>query len=185
MRNILSSLVAVVIGSIVIVILLDLTQPAYPEPFSLLWILLLGSSTLQSTFSFIFDPSVVFMYLVSWIVIGLIVGPFSKAGWNTLRSTLWVGLIHAILALASLLLLDPAFWGLPSRNFDLLYQFATSMIVALLALPSALPTALLIGRIQKQSDPPVPTKIETRCECGAVFKSKPMLCSECGRRLAD
>jgi hypothetical protein len=29
-----------------------------------------------------------------------------------------------------------------------------------------------------------PEKIETVCECGAVFKSRPMLCSECGRQLA-
>ena len=176
---------AVVVGSIVIALLLNLAQPLYPEPFSVIWILLIGSSTLQTTFSFIFNPSVVSMYLVSWIVIGLIVGPFSKFGWNTLRSVIWVGLVHAIFALASLLLLDPVFWGLPSRNFDLLYQFATSMIVSLLALPSALPTAWLVRRIRKKSDPPVPTKIETICECGAVFKSKPMLCAECGRRLTD
>ena len=176
---------AVVVGSIVIALLLNLAQPLYPEPFSMIWILLIGSSTLQNTFSFILDTSVVSMYLVSWFVIGLIIGPFSKFGWNTIRSVMWVGLIHAIIALASLLLLDPAFWGLSSRNFDLLYQFATSMIVAILALPSALPTALLIRRIRKQSDPPIPTKIETKCECGAVYKSKPILCAECGRRLTD
>ncbi|MHA2024402.1 MAG: hypothetical protein ACW98U_00770 [Candidatus Thorarchaeota archaeon] len=185
MRNILSSILAVIAGAILIVLLLELAQPAYPEPFSLIWILLLGSSTLQNTFSFILNPSVMFLYLVSWIAIGLIIGPFSKAGWNTVRSTLWVGLILAILALASLLLLDPTFWGLPSRNFDLLYQFATSMFVSLIALPSALLTAMLTRKILKKSDPPVPTKIETICECGAVFKSKPMICAECGRRLTN
>lgn len=185
MRNILSSLVAVLVGSTLIVMLLSLPQPAYPEPSGVVWFILLGSSTLQSTFSYILNPSVVFAYLVSWIVVGLIIGPFSNAGWNTIRSALWVGLIHAILALASLLLLNPAFWGAPSRNFDLLYQFTTSLFVSLLALPSALPTAMLIRRIRKKSDPPVPIKIETTCECGAVFKSKPMLCSECGRQLTD
>ncbi|MFW9768745.1 MAG: hypothetical protein ACFFF9_06725 [Candidatus Thorarchaeota archaeon] len=176
---------AVVVGSTLIVWLTNLTQPTYPEPFDVIWMLLIGSSTLQSTLSFITDVNNVLAFLASWIVIGVIIGPFSKFGWNTVRSVLWVGFIHAILSLASLLLLNPAFWEMSSRNFELLYQFATSMIVALLALPSALLSALLIKRIRTQTDPPIPVKIETICECGAVFKSRPMLCSECGRKLSD
>lgn len=186
MRNILSGLLAVLAGSYVLVLLLGLSQPLYPDPISMIWIILAGSSSLQSTFSFIFDPSVALAYITSWIVIGLIIGPFSKAGWNTVRSALWVGLIHAILALASLLLLEPTFWDIvinPNRNLALFYQFATSLIVALLTLPSAIPTALIVNKLGQQSEPPVPTKIETKCECGAVFQSKPMICSECGRRL--
>jgi hypothetical protein len=185
MRNVLSSILAVIVGSTLIVWLTNLAQPAYPNPFDVIWTLLIGSSALQSTLSFLGNPNVVLSFLAVWIVIGLIIGPFSKFGWNTLRSVLWVGFIHAVFALVSLLLLNPGFWGLPSRNFDLLYQFITSVIVALLALPSALPIALLIERIRKQTDPPVPEKIETICVCGAVFKSRPMLCSECGRNLSD
>lgn len=171
-----------------ITMILGLSQPPYPEPFSMIWFFLIGSSSLQSTFSNILDSSVVLMYMGSWVIIGLIIGPFSKAGWNTVRSAVWVGLIHAILALASLLLLDPSFWDItinPARNIELLYQFATSFLVALLALPSALLSAMIINRLRKQIDPPVPIKIETICECGAVFKSKPMLCSQCGKRLSD
>ena len=188
MRNILSGLFAVVVGAYALVHFLGLSQPLYPEPFSMIWIVLAGSNALQSTLSFILIPSVALAYVISWIVIGLIIGPFSKAGWNTVRSAMWVGLIHAILALASLLLLQPTFWDLvanPSRNIDLFYHFATSMIVALLTLPSALPTALIVNKFGQQTEPPIPTKIETKCECGAVFKSRPMLCSECGRRLSE
>lgn len=188
MRNILSGLFAVIVGSYAIVYLLGLAQPLYPEPFSMIWIVLAGSEMLQSTLSFILDSSVALGYVISWIVIGLIIGPFSKAGWNTIRSAMWVGLIQAILALASLLLLQPTFWDLvanPSRNIDLFYLFATSLIVALLTLPSALPTAFIVNRLRQQTEPPIPTMIETRCECGAVFKSKPMICSECGRRLLE
>ncbi|MHA1949640.1 MAG: hypothetical protein ACXAAO_02775 [Candidatus Thorarchaeota archaeon] len=188
MRNVLSGLVAVAVGSTVITLMLGLSQPLYPEPFTIIWYLLLGSSTLQSTLTVLLDSNVVFTYLIAWVVIGLIIGPFSKAGWNTVRSVVWVGLIHAILALASLLLLNPLFWDVainPVRNIDLFYQFATSFIVALFALPTALPTAMIINRLKKQIDPPIPTKIETVCECGAVFKSKPILCSECGTRLSD
>jgi len=188
MRNILSGLVAVLAGSYVIVFLLELSQPLYPDPFSMIWILLAGSSALQSTFSFILDTSVALTYVTAWFVIGLIIGPFSKVGWNTVRSAIWVGLIHAILALASLLLLVPTFWDIsinPNRNIELLYQFSTSLILALLTLPSAIPTALLVNRLGQQSDIPVPTKIETICECGAIFKSRPLICSECGRRLSE
>ena len=188
MRNVLSGLVAVAVGSTVITLMLGLSQPLYPEPFTSIWFFLLGSSTLQSTLSVLLDSNVVFTYLVAWVLIGLIIGPFSRVGWNTVRSTLWVGLIHAIFALSSLLLLDPSFWDVtinPARNIDLLYQFATSSIVALFALPSALLSAMIINRLRRQIDTPIPTKIETVCKCGAVFKSKPILCSECGTRFSD
>ena len=183
MRNFLSGLVAITIGSLAIVLLLGLGQPPYPEPFNLIWFLLAGSSALQST---LFNPLtavLVTQYIAIWFLIGVIIGPFSKAGWNTVRSALWVGLIHAIFALGSLLLLDSAFWGSASRNFDLLSQFVTSLILSVLALPTAIPTAMLFDRIGQQSELPIPTKIETVCECGAVFKSNPLLCSECGRAL--
>lgn len=183
MRNFVSGVLAVIVGSIVIVILLGLAQPAYPEPFSMIWFLLAGSSALQSTLSNPLTPMIVVLYISSWVIIGLVIGPFSKPGWNTVRSALWVGLIHAIFALISLLLLDSAFWGSASRNLDLLSQFIISLILSILTLPSALPTAMIVDRLGRQAEPPIPSKIETVCECGAVFKSNPMICSECGRTL--
>lgn len=187
MRNILGGFLGVIAGCYLVVLLLGLSEPLYPDPFSIMWILLEGSSALQSTFMFILEPSL-FSYIITWIVIGLIIGLFSKAGWNTLRSAIWVGLIIAILSLASLLLLVPTFWDItinPDRNIELLYQFATSIFVALLTIPSALPTAFIVRRLRQQAEPPIPDKIETICECGAVFKSKPMICSECGRQLSN
>lgn len=185
MRNFISGLIAVIIGSLVIVILLGLAQPAYPEPFNMIWFLLAGSSALQSTLFSTLTPTVVFLYIFSWIVIGFVIGPFSKPGWNTVRSALWVGLIHAVFALMSLLFLNPSFWDSVNRNLDLLSQFITSLILSLITLPSALPMALISSRIGRQAEPPVPTKIETICECGAVFKSKPLMCSECGKTLTN
>ena len=111
------------------------------------------------------------------------IGPLSKPGWNTVRSAIRVGLIHAVLALISLLFLDAEFWGSASRNFDLLSHFVASMILSLLTLPSALPTAMIIDKLGRQAEPPIPSKIETTCQCGAVFKSNPLICSECGRTL--
>lgn len=187
MRNIISGFLAVIAGSYLIIILLGLSEPPYPEPFKIIWFLLAGSSALQSTLMFILEPSIL-SYIISWIVMGLIIGPFSKVGWNTVRSALWVGLITAVLALASLLLLDPSFWNItvnPARNIELLYQFTTSMIVALFTMPSALLTALVVNRLSQQTESPIPSKIETICDCGAVYKSKPMICSECGRQLIE
>jgi hypothetical protein len=181
MRNFVSGLMAVIIGSTIIVILFGLTQPAYPEPFNMVWFLLAGSSALQSSLFNPLTPVLVVLYIVSWLIIGIVIGPFSKPGWNTVRSALWVGLIHAVFALISLLFLDSEFWGSASRNFDLLSQFGTSLMLSILTLPSAVPTAMIFDRLGRQAEPPVPSKIETTCECGAVFKSNPIICSECGR----
>ena len=183
MRNFLGGLVAIVIGSFAIMQLIGLEQPIYPEPYNLIGFLLAGSSALQST---LFGPLTVLLivqYVVVWCIIGFIIGPFSKAGWNTVRSAIWTGLLLGIFALVSLLLLDSEFWGSANRNLDLLSQFVTSLVLSVLTLPTALPTAMLFDRIGIQSEPPIPTQIETVCECGAVFKSNPMLCSECGRTL--
>jgi hypothetical protein len=183
MRNFVGGLLGVVVGSTSIVIFQGLSQPTYPEPFNIIWFILVGSSVLQST---LFNPIPLvslILYVLSWIIIGIVIGPFSKPGWNTVRSAIWVGLIHAIFALISLLFLDPEFWSSASRNFDLLSQFATSLILSILTLPSALPIAMIVDRINRKAEPPIPTRIETVCECGAIFKSNPMICSECGRRL--
>ena len=183
MKNFVGGFVAVVIGSLAITILLQLPQPAYPEPFNNVWYILAGSSALQNTLLNPATPLTVLLYVVSWIVIGLIIGLLSKPGWNTVRSAIWVGLILAIFALVSLLLLNPDFWSSSSRNMELLYQFATSLILSMLSLFSGIPTAMIVEKLGIESEMPVPSKIETVCECGAVFKSKPMMCSECGRTL--
>ncbi|MHA2321054.1 MAG: hypothetical protein ACXACG_05295 [Candidatus Thorarchaeota archaeon] len=71
---------AVIIGSTIIVILFGLTQPAYPEPFNMVWFLLAGSSALQSSLFNPLTPVLVVLYIVSWLIIGIVIGPFSKPG---------------------------------------------------------------------------------------------------------
>ena len=183
MRNFVGSLLAVIIGSAVTVILLGLAQPTYPEPFNMIWFLLAGSSALQSTLFNPLSPMSLVLYVLSWVIIGLVIGPFSKPGWNTVRSALWVGLIHAIFALISKLFLEPGFWEIVNRNLDLLTLFMTAIILSILTLPSAIPIAMIVERLGRQAEPPIPSMIETVCECGAVFKSNPMICSECGKTL--
>ena len=72
MKNFVSGLLAVIIGSTVIVILLGIAQPAYPEPFSMVWFLLAGSSALQSTLFNPLAPMLVGLYISSWLIIGLV-----------------------------------------------------------------------------------------------------------------
>jgi hypothetical protein len=107
-------------------------------------------------------------------------------GWNVLRSTLWIGVFLTIFALIYQIIENPLFWDLnlnPTRNYELLFQFITSIIISLLALPSAIPIIIAIEKARQTGESPLPEKIETVCECGAIFKSNPLICSECGRIL--
>ncbi len=185
MKNSLGGIIGVLMGAFVIVLLVGLANQGYSWPYSTIWIILSGSSALKSTIAGISNPSTIFGYILTWIVIGVVIAPFSKKGWNTLRSAIWVGIILGILSLSSVLLLNAEFWTSPTRNIDLVYHFVIAIIVSLFAIPSAVPTTMVIDRLQKQAEAPIPEKIETSCECGAVFKSNPLICSECGKQLRD
>jgi len=188
MRNFVGSLIGIIVGSFSLVTLAGLlpTQPPYPDPFNLFWFLLNGSWVFQSTLQELFNQSLVGSLVISWLIVGIVIAPFSRKGWNVLRSTLWVGVFLTIFALMFQILENPSFWDVnlnPTRNYDLLFQFITSIVVSLFALPSAIPITISIERAQQTGEPPLPDKIETACECGAVFKSNPLICSECGRIL--
>ena len=150
-----------------------------------MWFILGGSSALKTSVDGFLNQGMILGYILTWVIVGLVISPFSKKGWNTFRTVLWGGLILGFMSLVSLILLNADFWTSPTRNIDLLYHFITSILVSLCALPSAIPMTLVIDRIRKQSEMPIPEKIETSCECGAVFKSNPLMCSECGKQLRE
>ncbi|MHA1135592.1 MAG: hypothetical protein ACTSSE_03820 [Candidatus Thorarchaeota archaeon] len=185
MRNSLGGLIGMLIGSVTIVLLLGIQDPVYSWPYSSIWFILGGSSALKASFDGFLNQSMLLGYILTWVIVGLVISPFSKKGWNTLRTALWGGLILGILSLVSLILLNAGFWTSPTRNIDLLYHFVISIFVSFLAIPSAIPTTIVIDRIRKQSEEPIPEKIETSCECGAIFKSNPLICSECGKQLRE
>ena len=185
MRNLLAGIISVLIGSTILVVLNNLSDPSYLWPYNMIWFLLSGSDALRLSLDGFFNPSTSLGYILSWIVIGVVIGLFSKKGWNTVRSVLWTGLILGILALSSVLLLNAGYWESPTRNIDLLYHFVGCIIITLCAIPSAVPITFIIERITKQAEKPIPEKIETTCDCGAVFKSNPLICSECGKQLRD
>ncbi|TFG99147.1 hypothetical protein E4H12_03765 [Candidatus Thorarchaeota archaeon] len=185
MRNSLGGLIGVLVGTATIVVLLGIPDPVYSWPYSSMWLILGGSSALKTSFDGFLNQSTVLGYILTWVIVGLVISPFSKKGWNTLRTSLWAGIILGILSLASLILQDANFWTSPTRNIELFYHFVISISVSLCAIPSAIPTTMVIAQLKKQSELPIPDKIETSCECGAIFKSNPLICSECGTQLRE
>jgi hypothetical protein len=185
MRNLAGGFLGIVVGSYLIVALVGLSppEPPYPSPLNLIWAIFVGSQALKSTLQTIFQGQVAVLYLATWLLIGLVIAPFSRKGWNTVRTAVWVGVTLAIMALIGQLFENPTYWDItlnPLRNYDLIYQFSISLVTSLLTLLSAIPLTIAIDRARQTGELPIPEKIETRCNCGAVFKSSPLICSECG-----
>ena len=182
MRNIIGGLVGALLGSSVIVILLALPPTEYPSPIgtSRLTMPVASATGLLSSTTWI-------LYVMVWIAIGLVTAPFAKSEWNAVRTALWVGVFISIFAVSSALLLDPSLWTLDrdARNVYLALQFASGIGYSLLSLVSAIPLAILLQKARRKADVPPPIKIETICECGAIFKSAPLMCAECGRVLRN
>jgi hypothetical protein len=182
-RNFIGALFGIIIGSFVIVTLASIPKPPYPSPYDALWILLAGCQALQITGQQLLTVEHIPWYIITWLLVGIVTSPFSDSHWSAVRTATWVGVLITLFALVSLLLLNPAFWLSDTRNWELVIQLATSVVTSFLSLISSVPLVLLISKIQQQSEPPVPEKIETICECGAIFKSRPLICSECGKVL--
>lgn len=183
MRNLIGGISGALLGSFILSHVLTLSNPGYPQAFTLIWPLLVGSSALLSTAQHLFDFSIIGWYILVWLLIGVISGAFSISKWNVVRTIIWVGVIVAITALASLLLLNPSFWDSARRNVYLVILFARSILTSLISLISGIPMVTLLLRLRRETEAPLPQKIETVCDCGAVYKSRPLICAECGKTL--
>ena len=185
MRNLLGGLIGAILGSISLVVVLQLEPATYPDPYNSLAIILTGCVSLSESLLDFLNANTFLLHFAVWLFIGLITGIFSDSNWNSVRTAVWVGVIVCLLSIASILLLDPAFWPSSDRNLRLVLLFSGSIISALLTLPSCLVVIAVKKKIMEETEPSAPEKIETICECGAVFKSIPQLCSECGATLSD
>ncbi len=183
MKNAVGGFLGALLGSCLIVWLLTLPRVVYPDPFDMVWFLLVGSAALQTTAAGLLNISTALVYFIVWLIIGLVISPFSKSNWNSVRTAVWTSVFLALFTTMSAVLLDPLFWTSGARNTRLIEFFATSLLFAPLALAAAVPVRVSVIRLRRK-EAQFPENIETVCECGAVFKSKPMLCSECGRVLA-
>ena len=185
MKNVGSAIVAVIIAALVANATGLWFPLEYPAPFDSVSILFTAAHHLVDTSALSTWLSSVFGYAFVWFVAGLVTGAISKPGWNTVRSAIWVGGILATLAVASMFLLDPSLWLAPERNTLIVQTFVAGVVAAQLTLVTAMPLAMIISSLRNRTKTPLPTSIVTVCECGAVFKSKPMFCSRCGRRLQE
>ncbi|MHA2119028.1 MAG: hypothetical protein ACW98J_08910, partial [Candidatus Thorarchaeota archaeon] len=128
MRNTLGGLAATLIGSWLLVFMLSQSQPAYPPEVASIWVLLAGSYSLSQSYLALFNPLVVVSYMLVWLIMGLVIAPFSKSGWNTVRTAVWTGVWISIWTLTSTLLLNPAFWIDANRNWSLLLLFTSTIM---------------------------------------------------------
>jgi len=118
------------------------------------------------------------MTLPAWLVMGAIAGVLAEPGWNDVRSSMWIGSLLALLTIASLLIDNPALWYATERNMVLFLVFVRSLLIAQLSLVSAVPVSYLLHLAKTQRALPPPEEIRTVCVCGAVFKSRPEICSQ-------
>ncbi len=187
MRNLLGAIASVLLGSYLAFMLIEMNVLPYPSPSDALWFLIAGGTILNSAVTCIFQPNFIIPYIGIWLIMGLIAGIFSISKSNTVRTALWIAVIIAILSILSAFLQNPSIWfgDMLERNSFLLAQFVQAIPTSLLSLPSAIPTVYVKRMLFSEAEPKPPNEIRTRCECGAVYKSKPMLCAECGRELHD
>ncbi|MFX1368352.1 MAG: hypothetical protein ACFFAY_07130 [Promethearchaeota archaeon] len=184
MRNLLGGLLATIIGALFLTQIANLELLQYPEPYQFVEFILTGCVGLRFTLLEIIDPRNTIPYLLTWLLIGIITGVFSKSRWNSIRTALWVGVIISLAAIASVLLTDPTFWVSADRNLSLVILFTGTAVTSMLEIPTAIMVVIVKERIQREQELPPPEKIETICVCGAVFKSNPLMCSECGAKLS-
>jgi hypothetical protein len=185
MRNLFGAIIGFLVGTLLVVYFVSLSPNVYPQPFDVIWFLLDGAHQLELTYSSFFTPGQGIVVLGIWIIIGAISSPFSKNETNTVRTSFWIGIIVGTFSVASLLLNDPGLWDSPERNLVLILDYIQAILSSFVSLISAIPLVWIRKKFLREKDLVPPTKIETVCECGAVFKSKPMICAECGQSLVD
>ncbi|MHA1637076.1 MAG: hypothetical protein ACTSUO_05785 [Candidatus Thorarchaeota archaeon] len=183
MKNLLGGIISSIIGSVLVVNLLQSVPIEYPEPFNAIWILLVGCTTLSNSLSGFTDVNVAFALLSTWILIGIVSGFFSESKWNSIRTAVWLGICIATISIIEINLMDSGFWGSEARNLTMLLHYISIIVFSMISLVGSVPVTLIITKLRKETDAPIPKEIITTCECGAVFKSIPLICSECGNSL--
>ncbi len=179
MKNFIGAFLGFVVGSLALWAS-GLEIPQYPSPYGIIGILLAAATALLNTFSIIASGIGILEHITAWLLIGLASGLLSKGKWNNVRTSVWIGIIIGVLHVASKLLLNPSFWNQSDRNLVILLSFVVVLPTSQITLVSSIPVSYLVRRIRADEPPQAPERIETRCQCGAVFKSNPMICSECG-----
>lgn len=179
MRNLFGGVVGSALGITYIWYVIQPMLVSWPEELALISFLIEGAYLLDlyiilSPFDYVLEWS------IAWLLIGVFVGIFSSSKWNTIRTALWAGMTIFILVIAGVFIQDPTFWQSVERNIFLIAWFIRSAVTSMIALISGIPILLLKERLLQDKEKPPPEKIETICDCGAIYKSNPLICAECG-----
>jgi len=185
MRNFAGGFAGSILAMALAYFLIDNISIAYPENVEMLGFLLTGSVILSGSLESIISLNSIFELILVWGLVGLIVAPFGVSEWNLLRTAVWMGGIIATFALSSTLLVNPGFWVQNDRNLLLAFLYARTIMASLISVPFSFLVFNAKKRWLSKRPEPIPEKIETVCECGAVYKSNPLVCVECGRQLRE
>ncbi|MDF1540464.1 MAG: hypothetical protein P1Q69_16330 [Candidatus Thorarchaeota archaeon] len=183
MKNLIGGIIGTVTVSALMPIFHIPPLYGYPEPFSDIWVILNGPQSVVFALQNLQFPHYLFGLLVSFIAAGIIVSLFSESVGKSIRTSLWMGVVLGTVLIASVLVVDPSFWTMENRNITLVIFYIQNILVSLISLVSAIPLVWLRIRLKDGGAISAPPVIQTTCDCGAVYKSKPMICSECGRTL--
>ncbi|MEM2141907.1 MAG: hypothetical protein QXS20_06235 [Candidatus Thorarchaeota archaeon] len=184
MRNILAGLAGILWGSLVLTSALPVQGPDMLVHCPATTILF-GVSRLCCSTTWTSNAQETVFFVTAWVIVGVFAGLFSRPGWNLVRTVLWAALLVAIAAISTQLMVDASFWTSAERNMIILSITFSSLSPSPVALMSALPVTVMLKRLRRRQERPLPAIIETVCECGARFKSNPVICSVCGRTLRD
>ena len=186
MRNFLGGAIGFLIGLVLSNILLATSIPAFPQSVQSIVPILVGAQLLHPT-SVVNNYELLPPYIIIWLIIGIFSGLFATSKWNTLRTSLWTSILVVLLSLITMFILDPTLWTANQlqRNWGIILHSIAGLGVIPVTLPTAIPVYSIIRRIRTEAEQPQPEKIETRCTCGAVYRSNPLICSECGRTLRE
>lgn len=185
MRNLIGGVVGAIIACLIIVIINNAPLYIYPEPFGQIWFILDGPRYFDFSITMLQNTAILVGLLISIGVAGITLSIFSQNAGNTIRTCLWMGITLGSLHVASILLVDSSFWTSAERNVTLLILFIQNILIALTSIVSAIPLVWLRKRLMDKNEEVLPPIIQTKCECGAIFKSNPLICSECGRKLKE
>ena len=186
MRNFLGGAVGFLIGTALSLLLITTNAPEFPQSVQILVPILVGAQLLHPS-AVANNIDLLPIYIIIWLIVGVFSGLSATSKWNTLRTSLWVSIFVVLFSLLSLLILDPTLWTADQlqRNWGIILHFIAGLCVIPLTIPTAIPVYMIINKIQTEAEQPQPEIIETRCICGAVFRSNPLICSDCGRKLRE
>jgi hypothetical protein len=182
MKNLVGGIVCAIVGSGAIALLVSSQQYSWPGLIPQMAAILKGAFLL-AVYGNLGIELYAIQFIVAWCIVGALAAGFSDSKANSVRTLMWTGVVISILVIAGVMIQNPGFWQSSDRNIVLLLIFIRCIAISMFALVTAVPIshALEISRRVGEAEPP--EKIETVCECGAVYKSNPMICAECGRTL--